>query len=271
MLIAVFWPLNWGLDGLRTHWGFFPLWLGYALTVDGINVLRRGTSLLTRNWRLYVCLFLISAPIWWSFELVNWRTQNWRYVGRDFFTDLEYFLLASVSFSTVIPAVFGTAELFAGFDFLGRLGRGPIIRRDKRTTRLFFVVGLAMFVLLMLWPRYFFPFTWLFMAFILEPINVWFGNRSIGDWTQKGNWRPVIALWLGVLSCGFFWEMWNYFSYPKWVYDVPLVGFWHIFEMPLLGYFGYLPFALELFAVVHLVMGLLQVKDADYVMTGLFK
>ncbi|HJO32576.1 MAG TPA: hypothetical protein QGI62_00395, partial [Anaerolineales bacterium] len=22
-LIAVFWPLNWALTGLRTHWGFF--------------------------------------------------------------------------------------------------------------------------------------------------------------------------------------------------------------------------------------------------------
>mgnify|MGYP004705017605 CR=1 FL=1 len=33
-LVAVFWALNWFLSGLRTHWGFFPLWLGYALTVE---------------------------------------------------------------------------------------------------------------------------------------------------------------------------------------------------------------------------------------------
>jgi hypothetical protein len=64
---------------------------------------------------------------------------------------------------------------------------------------------------------------------------------------------------------GFFWEMWNYFSYPKWVYSVPFVNVVHIFEMPLLGYGGYLPFACELFAVYHLVMGLLGHRSSQYV------
>ena len=35
--------------------------------------------------------------------------------------------------------------------------------------------------------------------------------------------------------------MWNYFSYPKWVYHVEWGGWLHVFEMPLLGYGGYLP------------------------------
>ncbi|SVE30805.1 uncharacterized protein METZ01_LOCUS483659, partial [marine metagenome] len=39
-LIAVFWPLNWMLTGLRTHWGFFPLWLGFCLTVDALTLRR---------------------------------------------------------------------------------------------------------------------------------------------------------------------------------------------------------------------------------------
>ena len=30
-LVAVSWSLNWSLDGLRTHWAFFLLWLGYCL------------------------------------------------------------------------------------------------------------------------------------------------------------------------------------------------------------------------------------------------
>jgi hypothetical protein len=65
--------------------------------------------------------------------------------------------------------------------------------------------------------------------------------------------------------------MWNYFSYPKWVYTVAWGGFAHIFEMPLLGYGGYLPFALELFAVYHFVMGLLGEKKTDYITKGLFR
>ncbi len=269
LLIAVFWPLNWGLEGLRTHWGFFPLWLGYCLTVDGLNDFRTGTSLLRRSWRAYIGLFLISAPIWWSFELVNWRTQNWLYLGREYFSDVEYLVLSSLSFSTVVPAVFGTAELFASTRFIRRLKAGPRLRSDLKTSRLLYAIGVAMFLLMMAWPRLFFPFIWTFMVFVLEPINAWLGNRTMLSWTDKGDWRPIAALWMGVLVCGFFWEMWNFFSYPKWVYSVPFFQFWHIFEMPFLGYFGYLPFAAELVAVFHLVMGLLGWKRTDYVMAGL--
>jgi hypothetical protein len=54
---------------------------------------------------------------------------------------------------------------------------------------------------------------------------------------------------LGAVICGFFWEMWNYYSYPKWIYHTPGAQFLHVFEMPLLGYGGYVPFALELYAL----------------------
>ena len=57
-LIVVFWVLNWSLTGLRTHWGFFPLWLGYSLTVDALVLWRKGTSLLTRNRTAYVRVFI---------------------------------------------------------------------------------------------------------------------------------------------------------------------------------------------------------------------
>ena len=76
-LIAIFWPVNWLMEGLRSQWAFFPLWLGYTLTVDGLVYLRKGTSLSARNWKKYVGLFLLSAPVWWLFELFNLRLQNW--------------------------------------------------------------------------------------------------------------------------------------------------------------------------------------------------
>ncbi|MDZ7766464.1 MAG: hypothetical protein U5K00_18910 [Melioribacteraceae bacterium] len=58
------------------------------------------------------------------------------------------------------------------------------------------------------------------------------------------------------MICGFFWEMWNYYSYPKWIYDVPGVNFLHVFEMPVLGYLGYIPFSLELYSIYNLVLRL---------------
>jgi hypothetical protein len=264
-LVFVFWFLNWTMSGTRTHWGFFPLWLGYCLTIDGLVFWRTGTSLLTRSWRKYVGLFLVSAPVWWLFELLNLHTRNWTYLGTDVFTPLQYSFWTTLSFSTVIPAVFGSAELVASFGFLKRLKPGPVIGTDKRTTSAFFILGWAMLALLVAWPKIFFPFLWLSLYFILEPVNIWLGNRSLAYWTQKGDWRPVIALWLGVLLTAFFWEMWNYYSFPKWIYHVPWGNWLHIFEMPFLGYGGYLPFALELFALYHLFVGLFGDRNSDYI------
>jgi hypothetical protein len=260
-LVAVFWTLNWTLPGLRTHWGFFPLWLGYCLTVDAAVCLRKGHSLLTRDPAAYFSLFLVSAPAWWLFELLNMRSQNWFYDGREHFTDLQYFALASLSFSTVMPAVFGTAELMGTFRWLERMGRGPVLAPTPATLCMFFVAGWLMLGLLLRWPQYFFPFLWASVFLILEPINVALRNRSLLQFTAAGDWRPVAALSLGCLTCGFFWELWNYLSYPKWIYQIPFVDFLYVFEMPLLGYGGYLVFAWELFALYHLAAGLVRRRE----------
>jgi hypothetical protein len=233
--------------------------------MDGLVYWRTGTSLLTRSVSKYVGLFLVSAPVWWIFELLNVRTRNWTYIGAEIFSPLEYAFWTTLSFTTVIPAVFGSAEFFASFDFVKRLGRGLIVSTNRRTTLTFFVLGWVMLALMLIWPLIFFPFIWLSLYFILEPINIWLDNRSLAHWTQRGDWRPVIALWLGVLLTAFFWEMWNYYSYPKWIYHVPWGDRFHIFEMPLLGYGGYLPFALELYALYHWVLGMFGDKTTTYV------
>ena len=70
----------------------------------------------------------------------------------------------------------------------------------------------------------------------------------------------MIALAIGALICGCFWELWNYYSYPKWIYRTPGAQFWHVFEMPLLGFGGYLPFGWDLFALRNLLWP--SAKDA---------
>lgn len=262
----IFWALNWSLNGIRTHLAFFPMWLGYCLTVDALVFWRKGTSLLTRNPRTYVWMFIISAPSWWLFEILNWRTQNWYYDGRHYFSDLEYVVLASLSFSTVMPSVFGTAELVSTFKWMQRFISGPRIAPNKAALIVVSIAGWLALSLLLIWPLYFFPMLWLSIYFILDPINIWLGNRSVAQYTAEGNWRPVLSLCIGCLICGLFWETWNFFSYPKWIYQIPFADFMHIFEMPLLGYGGYLPFALELYAVYHFVVGVGGVNEAnDYI------
>ena len=255
VLIIVFWYLNWSLDGLRTQVLFFPLWLGYALAVDGLVFFRKGSSLLSRNWRKYILLFLISAPAWWLFELFNLRTQNWIYDGKQFFSHWEYAVYATLSFSTVLPAVFGTAELVSTLKWINNLKIERKIFPTKIFTIIHFIAGLIMLALVMIYPTIFFVLVWLSVFFILEPVNLWLKRKSIYDYLKQGNWKPVFSLWIASLICGFFWEMWNYFSYPKWIYDIHFANFFHIFEMPLLGYLGYIPFSLELLTLYYFLTG----------------
>ncbi|MDZ7345948.1 MAG: hypothetical protein ONA69_04060 [candidate division KSB1 bacterium] len=256
-LMVPSWVLNWSLSGLRTHLLFFPLWLGFALLLDGLTFARTGSSLLTRSPRRYAGLFLVSAPAWWLFELFNLRTQNWFYLGKESFSSLEYALFATINFSTVMPAVFGAAELYRSFNFIGGQKTWIRVPTAPRSLILYAGIGFVMLALVLGAPRYSYPLLWTSLVFILEPLNYRLGARTLLAELERGDWRPVWSLWLGCLTCGFFWEMWNYLSYPKWIYHTPFVQFAHVFEMPLLGYLGYLPFSMELFALYHLTVRIL--------------
>lgn len=249
LLVTVCWPLNWTLPGNRTAYLFFPLWLGYVLVVDGLVCRRAGASLWTRSRPGFVLLFGLSAPSWWLFEIINNRTNNWDYLGTAAFTPLEYNALCTLCFSTVMPAVFETAELARSFAWVKSLRPCGRIADTPPVNLLMFLAGLAMLALMLLWPKFCYPFVWISLALILEPINRILGRRHLLEWLERGDWRPVISLSLGALICGFFWEMWNEWSWPQWVYHTPGANFLHLFKMPLPGYGGYIPFALELFAL----------------------
>src|SRR6476646_930550 len=90
ILLAVCWPLNWTLPGVRTAYLFFPLWLGYILLIDALVWIRIGNSIWTRSHKSFVLLFCLSVPAWWLFELINWRTANWEYLGRELFSPLQF-------------------------------------------------------------------------------------------------------------------------------------------------------------------------------------
>src|SRR5260221_1318155 len=144
LLLAVCWPLNWTLPGMRTAYLFFPLWLGYILTVDALVLSRTGTSMWTRSRREFVLLFVVSCPVWWLFELINNRTGNWEYLGSNTFSRFEYYLLSTISFSTVMPAVFETAELASTWRWMKRFATGPRIPSSPALNLGLFLGGLAM-------------------------------------------------------------------------------------------------------------------------------
>jgi hypothetical protein len=253
ILVAVCWPLNWVLPGVRTSFLFFPLWLGYILIVDALVQTRTGKSFWSRSRKDFVLLFFISAPAWWLFELINVRTGNWEYLGRELVSPLQFNVLASIAFSVVIPAVFETADLVRSFGWIDRFASGPRVTATQRVSVALFAIGLAMLVAMLVWPKIFYPFAWTSLVLIFDPINYWSDRPAFLKQLRDGDWRTIASLAVGALVCGFFWEMWNYYSFPKWHYHVPGLGFLRIFEMPLLGYGGYVPFALELYALKNFI------------------
>ncbi len=257
LLILVTWPLAWSGARPWSEHTFFPLWLGYILTVDGLTVWRVGDSLLTRDWRRFGLLFVMSIPLWWLFEFANQYLGNWVYIQAEEISSREFALRASLAFSTVMPALFVTAELWRTFAFFQRPRRWLRIAPSRSGLIAIAALGLVMFILSLTVPRYAFALVWLGMFFFLDPLNALFGGKSLAEETSRRRWDTVLILFAAGLTCGFFWEMWNIRSLPKWIYTVPLFERPKLFEMPWLGYGGYLPFALEVYAAYHLLHGLL--------------
>ena len=196
---------------------------------------------------------------------VNYFTQTWHYVGAEEYSIVRYVVVASWHFSIVIPAVLETAELVGSFGFLRSLQKGPVVPISRPTLSVAIGLGLLALVALVLWPSYAFPGTWLSLFLLLDPINYIWGRPSVTATLRRGDWRLAAALAGGALICGWFWEMWNFWAFPKWEYSIPLADFIHVFEMPLLGYGGYLPFGLEVFAVYHFLGGLVGMAPKCYV------
>lgn len=258
------WACSWLRIDLLYRYSFFPLWFGYILFIDALVVWRRGKSLLLRARWHYPLLFLASSLFWWAFETLNIPVQNWHYILDQPYSPLAYFLIASLNFSTVLPAVMETAELLSTFPplrpHLPASSLGPQL--PIWVLALVEMLGILCLILPWLYPRYFFGLIWLCLVLILDPINNLCRRKSALAHIAVGDWRFFVLPMAG-LCCGFLWEMWNFYALPKWYYTIPYVGFWKIFEMPLLGYIGYLPFALELFAMYQFVLLLLRQKE-DY-------
>ena len=255
LLIAIAWPLSQQISQNL----FFPLWLGFILLVDGLVLRRTGTSLAVRSPKIMVVMFIVASPYWWAFEGINEITQNWVYVTptEEDSGGLVGVIQASLSYSTVVPAVFEVSELIGSFGFIKRFARLPSLVLSRPQIILAGVFGLGSLVTMLIWPTYLFPMTWLCLFFIFDPINNLTGRPSIIAQVKNGDYRTVVAFALGALVCGFFWEMWNRDASVSWEYNIGYLDFARIFQMPLLGYGGYLPFGLETYAVFHFVAGLL--------------
>ena len=254
-----FWYLAWNrfawFAGFQLY-TFTPIWIGYILVVNGIKQIRTGHSMVVDSPFYLLKLFIVSALFWWFFEYLNRFVQNWYYVGIGNLTSFDYFLYATLPFSTVLPAVIGTYELLKTFPFLYRGLNNFIVLKIPSSKRIAFGILLLFavgFSFIGIYPDYLFPLLWVSPLGIIVAIQTLNEEKTIFANIAKGDWSDIAMFAFSALICGFFWEMWNYHSVAKWVYEVPFVGSYKIFEMPLLGYSGYLPFGLECAIIANFV------------------
>jgi hypothetical protein len=253
LLVAVAWPLAWFGPEPYSQYTFFPLWLGYILAVDGLTAHRSGTSLMLRDGMRFALLFIFSVPLWWLFEFANRFLQNWSYVQARHYDTLAYVALASLAFSTVMPAIFVTAELYRTFRPFAPMRRWIKIAPSRPGLIAIGAVGLLLFAGSLVFPAVLFPFVWIGLFLLVDVINAVTGGKSLAAQAAERRWDTVVVLFAAGITCGVFWEMWNYWSLPKWVYDIPYASHPKVFELPLLGYGSYLPFALEVYAFYNLL------------------
>jgi hypothetical protein len=240
-----------GATGLAL--GYIPLatyaypivWWGLLALVDAVNYARWGQSPFRRDPRHFLAVTLpVSALFWSLYEYLNLAFPQWRYAG----------LLPSVavqvafgfaSFATVIPIMVEFPWLLAGpssgWNF------GPAIYAHAQRWRSAYVAFGVLLLTLPLASPWFWPnqFTWIGPAVALLPWVLRPGN--------PGGTRPLplaVSATLGALIGGFFWELINYWALTKWIYTIH-PDWPRLFEMPYLGYLGFIPFAFSSIALYH--------------------
>ena len=236
--------LRW-MASLQTH-TFLPLWIGYIVTVNACIHWRSGSCPLTHETRSYLALFPMSTLFWWFFEYLNRFVQNWYYVGVEEFGPVEYVFWSSLAFSTVLPAVYATRALLATHPRLqAGLDQGWRMRLPRRAALPVLLLAAAGLLSIGIWPNWTYPILWLAPLTIIIALQALLGQSTVLAPINNGDWREIWVWMLAAFVCGVFWETWNYLSAAKWIYSVPFVHRFEIFEMPLLVYAGYLPFGLE--------------------------
>jgi len=227
---------------------FTPLWLAFIITMNALTFQRTGRSPLTHHTGAFLALFPLSASFWWFFEYLNRFVQNWHYIGIGNLTAEEYVIRAMLPFATVLPAFVVTRAWLASFPGLTAgldNWRPCVVQHPHRLAWLGLTFATGGLAGISLWPEYLFPLLWISPLIVIGSIRALNGTPTLLNAPGHGNWKPLFLAAIAALVCGLFWEMWNVFSLEKWIYTVPFVDRFHLFEMPLLGYAGYLPFGIE--------------------------
>lgn len=247
-----------GQQGRRPFFDFDFIfaWYGILLILDALAQ-KTGKTSIFKPLNNFLLLAMVSGSFWWFYEWANLYLKNWDYPTMlRLYNNLEFGVIATVCFSTVLPFLTLTSNLVSTAVFKNRHVwlNGTI---TKTLALVFISIGVLSLFLTVFIPLYFFPIIWFSLFLLFDPINALQGNRSLIIQLLKRNFRIFIILGIAAILAGLTWESINYLL-PKWVYPI-VPWFWTLptpfttkfAEMPLLGFGGYIPFVWSAFALME--------------------
>ena len=232
-------------------WFYSFAWWSYILILDAIVYRLKGNSLILNRTKEFFLMIPWSIFIWLIFEAANFSLKNWYYINLPP-SLLERWLGYAIAYGTVLPGMFETTELLETLGLLknSRIKKTVISTGGHSVLILLGGLCLACSVLI---PEYFFPLIWVGFTFLLEPLNYRFGGRSLLRDLEEGQAKKIFLLLIAGLICGFLWEFWNFWANSKWIYTVPYFDQSKGFEMPLLGFLGFPPFAVQAYVMYNFI------------------
>ncbi len=237
---------------------FTPIvWTGYILFADAYLMKKAGRSFIGGYGSSFPGLCIYSIGFWVIFEYYNLLLQNWYY--KNLPSSLMVRMIGYLwSFATILPGILITSELIKFQPWIQKIGwkKFPVTSRLLRSCM---ILGSILMVLpLVFRSPYLFAPIWLGVILLIDPINYKLGKQSLLADFEVGRWSNFIAVLLGGYVCGLLWEFWNYWAYTKWIYTVPIFPEIKIFEMPVLGFLGFGPFALECYVATNLIFSIFE-------------
>jgi hypothetical protein len=235
-----------GLPFMKT-WYYCFAWWSFILVLDAWERRKSGRSFLLDAPKDFFFTAAVSVAVWVVFEYFNLRLQNWSYHGVPAVRAVRWAGYA-LAFATVIPAL----KLLAGHferGFASAIRPARPVRMTPAGRGALIAGGVLALALPLLWPRLFFPLVWIGFALWLDPVNDLKGRPSLLRDIAEGRLGRLAAWAAAGLAAGLCWELLNFWAGSHWEYRLPYLNFGRVFQMPVFGYGGFVPFALEVFAI----------------------
>jgi hypothetical protein len=254
--------------GLKLNLWFFThfytplMWSGYILLLDGVNFSVARHSLIISRTREFIWMLFFSIVFWYIFEFYNLFIQNWYYINLPENRMVRYFGYFW-SFATIWPGVLETFELIHHLQLFKNL-KIKSLKVSPFILYMCMLLGMIATILPFLLPPYMARYTavlvWVGPVFLLDPILYFRKKNSLCKELERGSLTLMFQLFTAGAICGFWWEFWNYWATTKWKYSVPFGPDLYIFEMPVIGFLGFLPFAIEVFLMWEITKHILKLK-----------